>query len=191
MKELPSRADARALAASLLAPLGDRWRHTVGVAARADQLSAAVPPEERGLLVAAAWWHDLGYASNLVVTGLHSLDGARFLAAEGYPDRLCALVAHHSAAGFEAEERGLAREFAEWRREEGPVADALWTADMATGPRGEAVDYPDRFAEIMSRYHPESVVGRAMRRARPVIEETIRRTERRIAVARFPVSGMG
>ncbi len=30
-----------------------------------------------------------------------------FAAGEGYPHRLCALVAHHSAAMLEAEERGL------------------------------------------------------------------------------------
>ena len=64
--------------------------------------------------MAAACWHDLGYAPELVVTGFHPLDGARFLAREGYPARLCALVAHHSAAMFEAEERGLADELAAW-----------------------------------------------------------------------------
>ena len=95
----------------------------------------------------AAYWHDLGYAPELVVTGFHPLDGTRFLAREGYPARLCALVAHHSAATFEAEERCLVDELAAWPREESAVADALWTADMTTGPRGEAVDYPDRLAD--------------------------------------------
>lgn len=180
MKELPSRSDAEALAATLLKPLGDRWLHTLGVAARADELATAVPAEEQDLLSIAAWWHDLGYAPNLVITGLHPLDGARYLAAEGYAERLCALVAHHSAASFEANERGLETELAQWPREEGPVADALWTADMTTGPRGEAVGYPDRFEEIISRYHHDSVVGRAMRRARPAIEAAINRTICRI-----------
>jgi hypothetical protein len=182
--ELPSRQDAAVRAEELLAPLGDRWRHTEAVAARAEQLASAVPVDERELLGVAAWWHDLGYAPELAVTGFHPLDGARYLAGEGYPERLCALVAHHSAAMSEAEERGLADELAAWPREESAVADALWMADMTTGPRGERISYPERLAEILDRYGPNSVVGRAMTRARPAIEAAIERTERRLAAAR-------
>jgi len=168
------------LAKVSLAPLSDRWRHTQAVALRAEELLGAVPATERELLITAAWWHDLGYAPELVDTGFHPLDGARFLASKGYPDRLCALVAHHSAATFEAEERGLADELGAWPREESAVADALWMADMTTGPHGETVDYPDRLAEILGRYAPDSVVGRAMSRSRPTIEGAIVRTERRL-----------
>ena len=63
------------------------------------------------------------------------------------------------------------------------MADALWTADMTTGPRGEAVDYPDRLAEILSRYEPDSAVSRAMTQARPLIEAAINRTEDRLRKA--------
>lgn len=183
MPAIPTRSGAAALAEKLLARLGDRWRHTQAVAARADRLAAAVAPDDQELLLAAACWHDLGYAPELVVTGFHPLDGARFLAREGYPARLDALVAHHSAAMFEARERGLADELAAWPREESAVAHALWMADMTTGPRGEAVDYPDRLAEILSRYEPDSIVGRAMRQARPLIEAAIARTEVRLRTA--------
>lgn len=47
------------LAESLLPPLGNQRLHTQAVAARAREVSAAVPEEERDLLVAAAWLHDL------------------------------------------------------------------------------------------------------------------------------------
>jgi hypothetical protein len=47
-----------------------------------------------------------------------------------------AIVAHHSAATFEAEERGMGDGLDESPREESAVADALWTADMTIGPRG-------------------------------------------------------
>ncbi len=181
MMGLPTEADASALAEQMLASLHDRLCHTKAVAVRADELASAVPRYERGLLVVAAWWHDLGYAPELAASGFHPLDGARYLAAEGYPERLCALVAHHSGATFEAEEWGLAGELAEWPPEEGAVADALWMADMTTGPRGEAIDYPDRLAEILRRYGSDSVVGRAMSRAQPAIEGAISRTERRLA----------
>lgn len=163
----------------LLAPLGDRWDHTRAVAARAEQLMPAVPAADQDLLRVAAWWHDLGYAQELALSGFHPLDGARYLAVEGYPERVCALVAHHSAATFEAEERGLALELDRWPREESSVADALWMADMTTGPRGEALGYPERLAEILDRYEADSFVARAMARARPVIEAAIIRTERR------------
>lgn len=154
--------------------------HTQRVAARAETLVPAVSEEDRQLLVVAAWWHDLGYSPELSSTGLHQLDGARYLTAAGYPERLCALVAHHSAAPFEAEERGMAGVLDEWPREESPVADALWMADMTTGPRGEDLDYPDRLDEILRRYSPDSVVARAMKRARPEIEAAISRTRARL-----------
>lgn len=54
-------------------------------------------------------------------------------------------------------------------------------ADMTTGPQGEAVDYPERLAEILSRYGANSTVGRAMSRACPAIEVAIERTARRLA----------
>lgn len=179
----PARRVAEALARDLLAPLGNRYRHTVRVAARAAELAPAVPADDRELLVVAAWWHDLGYAPDLVQTGFHPIDGARYLAAKGHSPRLCGLVAHHSAATFEAKERGLEAELAEWPREEGPVPDALWTADMTTGPRGECFEYAERLAEILARYDQDSIVGRAMSRAQPAIRAAIERTYRRLAVA--------
>lgn len=181
MADVPSLAVAEGLAEELLAPLGDRWQHTRAVAARASELAGAVPAEERELLVVAAWWHDLGYSPALSETGFHPIDGARYLARRGEDLRLCALVAHHSAACIEAEERGLVAELAEWPREEGAVADALWTADMTTGPRGERMVYADRLAEIVSRYQPDSPVARAMTRARLVIAGAIARTSGRLA----------
>ncbi|MGD9531981.1 MAG: HD domain-containing protein [Dehalococcoidia bacterium] len=178
MAVVPSIAEAESLAEELLAPLGNRWLHTQAVAVRAQELADAVPDEDRDLLVVAAWLHDIGYARDVVDVGFHPIDGARFLARRGADGRLCALVAHHSAATIEAEERGLAAELAEWEREEGPVPDALWTADMTTGPRGEHLTYADRLAEIISRYRPESAVAQAMRRARPLVDGAIERTTR-------------
>jgi HD superfamily phosphodiesterase len=89
-------------------PLPRRWAHVQGVAARACSL-APVLGASTDLLEAAAWLHDIGYAPGLVVTGLHTLDGARYLRDAHRADAmLCRLVAHHSCAIVEAEERGLA-----------------------------------------------------------------------------------
>lgn len=43
----------------LLSPLGNRWRHVRQVAEQARRLVAVVPPEDRDLLVAAAYLHDV------------------------------------------------------------------------------------------------------------------------------------
>lgn len=182
MRGMPSVVDAEDLARELLQPLADRWAHVQAVAARADGLTPSITAEDdRQLLVVAAWLHDLGYAPALQDTGAHQIDGARYLAAEGYPDRLVALVAHHSAATYEAEERGHLADLEVWPREETtPVADALWMADMTTGPRGEELAYDERLSEILSRYEPDSIVGRSMLRAEPAIRAAIERTRRRM-----------
>jgi hypothetical protein len=96
------------LAESLLAnPLPRRWRHSVGV----GKASASLGPilgERITVLEAAALLHDIGYAPDLVVTGFHPIDGAIFLRDEvGADPELVGLVAHHSCAEVEAEERNL------------------------------------------------------------------------------------
>jgi hypothetical protein len=100
---------AQQLARALLQePLPRRWAHVQGVAARARGL-APVLGADAELLEAAAWLHDIGYAPGLVTTGLHQLDGARYLRDARHADAmLCRLVAHHSCAIIEAGERGLA-----------------------------------------------------------------------------------
>jgi putative nucleotidyltransferase with HDIG domain len=49
-----------------------RWAHVQGVAAGARRL-AQVLGADVGLMEAAAWLHDIGYASDLTVTGLDVL----------------------------------------------------------------------------------------------------------------------
>src|SRR4051812_45937654 len=100
---MPPRAAA--LSERLLAPLGRRWRHVEGVARRAGSLSSLASAEERPAVVTAAWLHDVGYAPAIAVTGLHPLDGARYLRSEGWPELVVCLVAHHTGAEVEAEER--------------------------------------------------------------------------------------
>ncbi|MGI5143117.1 HD domain-containing protein [Streptomyces sp. CA-106110] len=142
---MPSALDtpqgAAELAESLLPPLGNRWLHTQAVAARAREVAAAVSEDARDLLVAAAWLHDIGYALELRETGFHPLDGARHLERLGAPARLVRLVAHHSGAVYEAEQRGLTAELAVYEREDSSVSDALTCADMTTGPAGQSFDF--------------------------------------------------
>jgi hypothetical protein len=156
--------------------LADRWLHVQAVARRAKELTPTVGVGDRSLLIAAAWLHDLGYAPGLVVSGMHSIDGARYLLRCGYPSRLVCLVAHHSGAQFEAIERGLVHELDDFPYEEGPLTDALATADLTTGPQGQPMTFQERLEEILQRYPVGSPVHKAMRRARPVLAAQVRRT---------------
>lgn len=156
--------------------LADRWRHVQAVARRAEQIMIAVVPADHSLLVAAAWLHDLGYAPGLVETGMHAIDGARYLLRAGHPPRLAALVAHHSGARFEANERGLIHDLDPFALEEGPVPDALATADLTIGPQGQAMTFDARITEILDRYPPHSPVHQAIHRARPTLAMQVSRT---------------
>jgi hypothetical protein len=158
---------ARAL---LQEPLPRRWAHVQGVANRARSL-APVLGADADLLEAAAWVHDIGYAPGLATTGLHQLDGARYLRDAKHADAiLCRLVAHHSCAIIEASERGLAYVL---NREFNPAPDVLASVltccDMTTSPDGELVPVEQRLAEIHDRYGPGHLVSRSIQRATPMI----------------------
>jgi hypothetical protein len=169
---------AMAQAERLIAPLGDRWTHVQAVADKARAL-AGVLLEDADLLVAAALVHDVGYAPSLNRLGFHAVDGARFLRAQGQ-ERLACLVAHHSGACFEAEERGLVEELARFPIEDGPVMDALTFADMTTGPAGQHMTLSERIEEVQRRYPPDDPVPRAIIRARPLLQAAIDRTRQRL-----------
>lgn len=152
----------RTAEALLAAELPRRWAHTRGVAGRAREVAVVLPPADRPVLVAAAWLHDIGYASPVTGTGLHSLDGARYLLRHRVPPRVCALIAHHSGAAAVAGLSGLSAELAEFADERGLVRDALWYCDMTTSPTGERVTFAERMAEIRTRRGPEDPVVRAL-----------------------------
>ena len=151
-----------------------RWAHVQGVAGSARSLAPTIGANS-GLLEAAAWLHDIGYLPELAKTGLHGLDGARYLRDVHHADpMLCRLVAHHSCAVIEAEERGLSgvlrREFAEPPQS---LADALTFCDMTTSPDGEHVQVDRRLAEIHDRYGSGHLVSRSIRRATPLILQAV------------------
>jgi hypothetical protein len=166
---------AQDLARTLLAEaLPRRWAHVQGVAARARSLAPSVG-RDAGLLEAAAWLHDIGYLPELAATGLHGLDGARYLRDVQHAEpMLCRLVAHHSCAVIEAEERGLARILThEFTPPPQHLADALTFCDMTTSPDGDQVQVTQRLAEIHDRYGSGHLVSRFIRRATPLILEAV------------------
>ena len=181
MNALASWAEhlARAL---LQEPLPRRWAHVQGVAARARSL-AHVLGADADLLEATAWLHDIGYVPGLAVTGLHALDGARYLRDAHQADAmLCRLVAHHSYAIVEADERGLA-DVLGFEFEPAPYAlsSVLTCCDMTTSSDGELVPVERRLAEIHHRYGPGHLVRRSIQRATPMILRAVEQVHGRAA----------
>ena len=147
----------------LQVPLPRRWAHTQGVAAQARTLEPILG-KDTDLLVAAAWLHDIGYAPDLVDTGFHPLDGARYLGDTPQADDLlcrlggASLVRCHRGGPAWSRWHSASRV----RPVGGELADALIYCDMTTGPDGQRMSVEQRLAEIRSRYGPDDPVSRAL-----------------------------
>ncbi|MGC4952704.1 HD domain-containing protein [Actinomadura citrea] len=155
-----------------------RWAHTQGVARQA-RILAPLLGNQADFVEAAAWLHDIGYAPDLVDTGFHPLDGARYLRDTHLVDNhLCRLVAHHSCALVEARERGVDRTLT---TEFGAIAphlsDSLLFCDMTTSPDGTQLTAKERLNEILARYGTEHVVSRSIRISSINIINTVERIE--------------
>jgi hypothetical protein len=181
MAEDWSLAACETLASSRLRGLGDRWLHARSVGRKVRLLGGVLGPGNA--VGAAAWLHDVGYAPELRRTGCHPIDGARFLRDEGAPGAVVDLVAKHSGAKFEAEERGLTAELAEFGEPSEADLDLLTLLDMTTGPTGEYVGEDERVAEILNRYEPSHAVHRAVTRSRADLLEACRRARARLGLA--------
>ncbi len=151
-------------AQSLLASMPDRWQHTAGVARLAQQVAADVGIEAPEL-VAAAYLHDIGYSPAAHDTGFHPLDGARHLQALCLPEMVVRLVAHHTTAAAEADERGLGHELARFPRAPDDVADVLLYCDLHTGVTGEEVTLAERISDVRTRYDQATPVRNALERS--------------------------
>jgi putative nucleotidyltransferase with HDIG domain len=178
-------SDARSLAAEVLADEPERWRHTVGVAHRAEDLVRTIGTDDPVVLLSAAWLHDIGYAALTHDTGFHPVDGARFLRRLGWPRRVVALVANHTGARFVADARALSAAMAEFPDEETALSDSLTYADLTVGPHGRAMTVPERMAEMLERHGPDSANARAHASRGPYLTELAGRVERRMARSRL------
>ncbi|MFD7159396.1 HD domain-containing protein [Kribbella sp. NPDC059898] len=175
-------AEAKSLACRLLADeLPRRWAHTQGVADRARTL-APILGDRSELIEVAAYLHDIGYSSTLSSTGFHPLDGARYLRdVVGADVALCELVAQHSGAAVEAEERGidaLGREFA---APEPALLHALTYCDLTADVNGQPVSVEERLTEILARYPREHVVHRSVVRSSPELLSAVVDVQQRLS----------
>lgn len=180
---------ARSTARRLLGDLPRRWVHSQGVGRKAEGVALALDPVDRPVLIAAAWLHDVGYAAMVRASGLHQLDGARYLAELGFPGRVCGLVAHHSGAASVAALVGLGPQLAEFPNERGPVRDALWYCDQTTSPDGLPVSFRTRMVELRARRGPDDPVVRALADNGAERAAAVHRTESRLLSVRFGRNG--
>lgn len=173
---------------SLLAPLGSRCAHFEAVALRAREIAVAVSADDRELLVAAAYLHDVGYAPELVVHGFHPLDGAVWLRQQGL-ERRAGLVAYHTGARFQAEAHGLADRIAAFRDEASAVSAALAYSDLTTGPGENASPRPN--ALLRSSVDTVRRVSSCARaNASDTLAAMVGRTEQRLAERRQALAVM-
>ena len=167
--------------AKLATSLPRRWRHVRSVARRARWAAKQLALSDA--LVAAAWLHDIGYAPDLVETGFHPLDGARYLRRMDVDGQVVSLVAYHSCARIEADVRGLGVELAsEFSPADSLLSDVLLYCDMTTGPDGDFVRPAGRLVEIRGRYGPDHEVTRFVERAASQILATAGRVQELLAV---------
>jgi len=173
---------AARLAEQLLATdLPVRWQHVRCVADKASKTGARIlPPREAGILTAAAWLHDIGYAPKIRKTGFHPLDGAEFLREAEFSIQIVSLVANHSAAQTRAREEKIPFDSLLYPREITPLADALWFSDMTTGPHGEDFSFAERMAEIRVRHNNDPKALQAMQHTEPELAAAVQRTLQRL-----------
>ena len=164
-----------------------RWHHVSGVGVKAERISEGLFGEnshDRDVLVAAGYVHDIGYAPGLKQTGLHQLDGARFIRKLG-DYRLAGLVAHHSEARFEIGLRGHEEELSKYIRENTRVYDALVYCDLTTGPDGTTMTFEDRVREVYERYG-EGDISRALHMAEPYLKAAVDRIHQAMNASCLP-----
>ena len=182
---------AAELAARILEENPQRLHHSAAVAARAQVLAITVPPSEVDTLIAAAWLHDIGYGSRARESGLHPLDGAQYLRGEGWPEDVCALVAHHSGSRFVARILGLDDRLREFEYVEDPLSDVLTVADYTAAPNGTIIAVDERLREKLRRHGPDSLNARTNPERDDYSRAAARRVAHRLAVLDRPDANLG
>lgn len=173
---------AKGLASQWVSPMRVRWCHLSSVGGLAECLDAhrtTLSPS----VIQAAWVHDLGYAPEFVETGLHAIDGARALHRFGAPEGVVALVAHHTGAPFEAEERGLVDALEALPLPNPVDLDALTLLDLVVGPSGDLTTPEQRIEEILNRYGAQDPVHRAVTRSRASLLVSAERARARLGLS--------
>lgn len=181
MEPMPLVEEALGVLRELAPYEGDRLLHVEAVARIAHEFARTLgDAPSLDTLVAAAWLHDIGYASALRDTGHHAIDGAAYLRRRSWPESVTSLVAHHSGALEEAAQRGLAAELTLFPTPPAELEDVLTLSDMTCGPAGQPMSVDERLREIFHRYSRRHPVHRALMASAPELRARAMRAERRL-----------
>jgi hypothetical protein len=116
-------------------------------------------------LALAALLHDVGRALDPDDTEPHGFVGARFLDELGLHD-VAPLVAHHSAAQYEAADRGMSH-LDVWQADSELLA-ILTYFDRTTSPTGESCTFDERRIATEQRYGIDSLQVRWFELSLPI-----------------------
>lgn len=153
---VPLALTARALAHELLPGDPRRLHHVAGAARVATFVAHRLKLKSADAVIAAAWLHDIGYSTDLVESGFHPLDGARYLRANGWPDGTVSLVAHHSHSRITAPFYGVADELSAIPEPPRLDGDILAFADVASGADGNGATIDRRLADQRGRHRSDT-----------------------------------
>lgn len=165
-----------------------RWSHLQAVGRLAEELA-----DRKGLpehVVLAAWLHDIGYGERIGARSFHPLDGAVYLRSVEAPTEVVALVAWHTGAAYEAEQRGLLGDLEQMPHPLAEELDVLTMVDLAISPTGEPILDLDRIAEILTRYEENDAVYQAVKASTPHLLQSSARAKSRLGLPQdWPVCG--
>jgi predicted hydrolase (HD superfamily) len=150
----------------MLASQPRRFRHVEGAARAAAHVATRLPELPRGILISAAWLHDIGYAPDVQRSGFHPLDGAMFLDDGDWDPMIVRLVAHHSHARLLAPHYDVEAELTRYAPVVGLLADAVTFADVVAGVDGTGVTVEERITELRSRTGVNGAAPEIVREAR-------------------------
>jgi hypothetical protein len=145
--------------------------HTARVARQRERIVHLLDRPWRSAITDAAWLRDAGNSPRLASTGLHSLDGARWLGDHGWRVEASRLVAWHTAHWVEAQLRGVDADLAaEFEPPPALVAAALTWPDLTSSPAGGRWTV-ERRLDILRRTAAGSLMHRATGAFRPGLRE--------------------
>jgi len=157
---------ARALATELLDATPILLEHAARSAKHAGDHAGRIQRSRAEEVIAAAWLHDIGYLPQLRRTGFHPLDGALYLMATGWPERVVRLVAHHSCAALEAPFYGVGHHLSVIEPVTGIDADLLISADLSAGSGATPPSIDERITALREVEEALGLVPVEVREAR-------------------------
>ena len=139
----------------------NRYKHTLCVVKRVEEVIANYDIPESDALVMAAYLHDIGYNENIVISSFHPFDGGRYLLDGGWDLSIVKLVMYHTYAYQEIKKSrrlDLVSYYGKFMltKEDKMRLDVLTYADLHSSHDGVACGLAERLAGVRERYGSDS-----------------------------------